>query len=321
MEMSQETLSTEELDEMSSMERYIEVLLEKFPTPITQKELAHETAVTKSAISKIRDRIVLLCDIEVLGYEKKLLLSSKTETFTRLLLFFFSRLKPQVFLKSNYLKSVVKRWNIHEKFKKHLANLSYSDFFNEENTDKIVELVLHNLSIIALPQHFNYHEIKRAKKDVGFLMRFFAYFPVLDNLSSNLDLAIFADEKELIDLLRLRDKVFYFVLHNSLKAIQNWEVVTSIEENNTKKVSIEAYLKVVDYYARKYANDFTSKAAARAKKKGIAFKSKYFEIGAFFKPNNEHHGDICHKGTKEETHLSTPGFGESPLPTHTEKVD
>lgn len=319
--MAQETIFTEELDEMSSMERYIEVLLGKFPRPITQKELAHETSVTKSAISKIRDRIVLLCDVKILGYEKKLLLSSKTETFTKLLLFFFSRLKPQVFLKSNYLKSVVKRWNIHEKLTRHLTNLCYSDFFDEDDTNKIVELILFNLSTIIPPQNFNYHEIKKSKMDVGLLMRFFAYFPVLDNLFSNFDMAIFDDEKELEDLLRLRDKTFYFVLHNSKKALQNWEVVTDIREEDKKKVYVEAYLKVIDYYARKYANDFTSKAATKAQQKGIDFKSKFFKIGVLFKPKKEHHGGICHNGKKEETHPSTPGFGESPLPTNNEKVD
>jgi len=315
-----EKLSIEELDDMSSMERYIEVLLGKFPKPINQKELAKETSVTKSAISKIRDRIVPLCDIEVLGYEKKLLLNSNTETFTKLLFFFFSRLKPQIFLKSNYLKSVVKSWNVHEKLTKHLANLSYSRFFNEDDTNKIVEIIFYNLSTITFPQlHFNYHQIKRAKADAGLLMLFFAYFPVLGNLSSNFDGAIFENEKELNDLLRLRDKAFYFVLHNFKKGFQNWEVVTNIKEDDTKKVYVEAYLKVVDYYARKYANDFTSKAATRAKKKGIGFKSQYFEIGALFKPHNECRGDICHNGTKEETHLSTPGSGESPLPANNRK--
>ena len=285
--MTQETSNLEELGEMSSMEKYIEVLLNKFPTPITQKELAEETFVTKSAISKIRDRIVTLCDIKVLGYEKKLLLSSNAETFTKLSLFFLSRLKLQVFLKSSYLKTIVKSWNVHEKLSNHLANLSYSDFFDENDTNKILEIILHNFSTITLPQpQFNYHDIKRTKMDGGLLMRFFAYFPLLNYLSSNIDTAIFENEKELDDLLKLRDKAFYFILHNFKKTFQNCEVVADIKEDDMKKVYIDAYLKAVDYYARKYFNEFTSIVAKRAKKKGVAFKRQYSEIGALFKPNN-----------------------------------
>jgi len=317
MKMSQKPISIEELDEMTSIERYIEALLDEFPNPITQKELAEKTAVTKSAISKVRSKIVALCNVTVLGYQKKLLLGSDQETFSRLLLFFFNRLKPQVFFKSSYLKSLIKKMDVHNKISKHLANLHYSDYFDEKDTNKFIEIILYNVSAIRLPSpYFRDEMLKRKMDESGFLMRFAAYVPIINDFFSNFEVAIFANDKELIDLLGLRDKVFYFIMHNSERILQDWEVVTDVKDADKKAVYIEAYLKVIDYYVRKFANHFTSKMATRAKEKRIDFESQYSDIGAFFKPSSVHKGDISQMGTKEEIHLSNPGYDESPLPSN-----
>lgn len=281
--MKQSLQTTEQLHEMDAVEKYIEVLLDKFPVPITQTELAEEASVTKSAVSKIRERLVALCDINVLAYEKKLLLSSDSRVFSQLFFFlFFSRLKPEIILKSNYLKSIVKSWNIHEKLSKNLEGLSYDKFFEKADTDKFIEIVLHNLSKIRVQQKFLHSELRKEKmNERGLLLRIFAYFPILEDPFSKIDLALFDEEEEMIHLLRLRDKVFQFIMHNSEKVLRNWEVLQSVE-GKKKDVYLEAYLKAVEHYVRKYIDQFTSKVQEKAKMNGIAFEAEYSEIGSFY---------------------------------------
>jgi len=269
---------------MDAMEKYIEVLLDKFPVPITQTELAEEASVTKSAVSKIRERLVAICDINILAYEKKLLLSSDSRIFTQLFFFlFFNRLKPEIILKGNYLKSIVKSWNIHGKLSKNLEGLSYDKFFEEADTDKFIEIVLYNLSKIKVRQKPLHSELQKKKmNELGLLLRIFAYFPILEDPFSEIDMALFNDEEEMIHLLRLRDKIFQFIMHNSEKVLRNWEVLQNID-GKKKDVYLEAYLKAVEHYVRKYINQFTSKVQKKAEMKRIGFKIQYSEIGNFYR--------------------------------------
>lgn len=317
--MTEENLTAEELDELNSIANYIEILLNKFPNPITQTELAKEASVTKSAISKIREKLVTICDLKFLAYEKKLLLSLDSKIFVKLFFFFvFNRLKPEIILKSNYLKSIVDSWNIHERFSKNFEGLSYREFFEKEDTNKIIEIGLHNLSNIRVPQIFSHSEIRKTKmNELGLLLRILAYFPILEDPFSKIDLAIFDNEEELFHLLRIRDKIFYFIMHNSKKMLRNWEVLQNIDEEN-KDVYLKAYIKAIEHYVRKYANQFNSKVKYKAKKMGIDFKSQYSEIGSFYKATNKLDGDICHSGRKRESHPPNPGSGEISLSNNME---
>jgi hypothetical protein len=269
---------------MDTIERYIEVLLDKFPVPITQTELAEEASVTKSAVSKIRERLVAICDINTLAYEKRLLLSTNSRIFTQLFFFLvFNRLKPEIILKSRYLKLIVKSWDIHGKLSKGLEELSYNEFFEEVDTDKFVEIALYNLSRIRAQQKLPNNELRKKKKmdELGLLLRIYAYFPIIKDPFSEIDLALFNDEEEMIHLLRLRDKIFRFVMHNSEKVLRNWEVLRNVDEEK-KDVYLEAYLKAVEHYVRKYIDQFTSKVQEKAEMKGIGFEVKYSEIGSFY---------------------------------------
>jgi hypothetical protein len=282
--MSEETLADESLNELNSIEKYIEVLLNKFPNSITQTELAKESLVTKPAISKIRDKLVPLCDLKVLGYKKKLLLSSDSETLFKLIFFFFSRMKLHVILGSNYLKFLIKKMNIHEELSKSLENLSYTDFFDEQDTNIFLKILLFNLPKIKPPRFVIDSDLSKSKLDEeGLMVRFIAYFRNLDDIKSNFEIFVFDNEDELINLLRLRDKTYYFVRHNLEKALQNWEVVVEIKNEDKKNVYIEAYLTAIDYYALKIVNQLTEIMVTSAENKGVDFKKQYYAVGSLFK--------------------------------------
>ena len=312
--MSNKTISAKEIDDMTSIERYIEMLLDEYPNAISQTELAQKTEVTKSAISKVRDKVVGFCDLEILGHKKKLLLSLDRATFWKLLFFFVNRLKPQVFFASNYLRAFIEKMDIHRKLSEQLSGLHYSDYFDKDDTNKFIEIALHNLSAIkiARPSHGEMNRTKRG--EVGSLARYAAYIPVINDIISKFDAAIFADEEDLAHLLKLRDKVFYFVIDNAERLLQNWEVLKDIKSKSKKAAYVEAYVRVVDFYMRKFSGDFSSIVAKRAEEAKIEFRKEYFKIGSFFRPGKASKSDISPPGQEKEVYRSNPGFGGSPVP-------
>ncbi|MHA2301984.1 MAG: hypothetical protein ACXACD_13645 [Candidatus Thorarchaeota archaeon] len=287
--MSEEEQSIEELDDLVSIERYIEVLLDKYPISISQTELAKESRVTKSAITRIRKHLATVCNIKVMAVEKKLLLNSDSETFSKLLMFFVvNRLKPQVFFQSRYLKTIIKALNIHEKLSR-IEDSIYAQYFDEPDTNKMIEIVLHNLANIQSQQLYSLASIQRTKTDEkGLMMRLLAYFPILNDPKINF--AIFQTQEELTGLLQLRDKLFFFIKHLALKLFQSWELVQSIKNEEDQNQHVQAYLYVVDYYARKVINQFTDDVVEKAQKLELDFNQEFYEIGAIFQP--EHYGDM-----------------------------
>jgi hypothetical protein len=111
------------------------------------------------------------------------------------------------------------------------------------------------------------------------------------------ELALFNDESELINLLWLRDKVFYFILQNAQAILQQWEVLQATDEAK-RAIYLEAYLKAVEHYALKSVHQFTQDVSEVAKKKAIPFNEEYYQIGALFQPDLN--GDMSYKDVKRE---------------------
>jgi hypothetical protein len=278
--MTSNAISVEEIDEITSVERYIEILLEEYPNAISQKELAEKTAVTKSAISKIREKVVIFCDVKTLGYTKKLLLGQDEATFSKLLVFFINRFKPQVFFRSRYVKAFIENMSIHEKLVNQLEKLSYGEYFEKEDTEIFIQIVLRNLS--RFPQPFLFDGIRHLRsREAKSLVEYAAFVPFIMSFLTNFDMAVFVDKEELIQLLRLRDKVFSFILDNAERYLRNWEVLQDVDARNKKETYVEAYVKVIDYYLRKFSDAFTSSMEKRAGEIGVEFKKNYFDIGSF----------------------------------------
>ena len=278
------------------MEKYISVLLEKYPKAITQAELAEASSVTKSAISKIRDKLVTLCDIKTLAFYKKLVLASDTKMVGKLFFFYvFHRLSPNVFLKSHYLHSLLQKWKIHERLSTDLAKLHYATFFDEKDTNLFITIILYNLTKAPLPSVLFQEDIHKVGMDQkGLMIRMMAYFPIIEDLRSNYDVPEIGTEEDMMALLELRDKVYHFILYHSKQLLPDWEVLENIDNDENKAKYVEAYLQVIDFYVQKYAKTFTSLVEAKAKKNKLPFEKQFYETGKLFKPNIQADSDIYH---------------------------
>jgi hypothetical protein len=169
---------------------------------------------------------------------------------------------------------------IHEKLADQLKKLSYGEYFEKEDTEMFIQIVLRNLS--RSPQPFLFDGIRYLRSyEAESLVEYAAFVPFIMNLFANFDMAVFLDKGELIQLLKLRDKVFSFILDNAKRYLRNWEVLQDVDAKSKKETYVEAYVKVVDYYLRKFSDAFTSSMEKRAGEIGVEFKKDYFDIGGF----------------------------------------
>src|SRR6266571_6606751 len=92
--------------ELTSLTRYITILANKYPNPVTYRELASKARVSKAAISKVRDRLQSICDVKTLAYRRKLVLRTDATTFIRILVAFFTASTPGPLLRTPYVRAL-----------------------------------------------------------------------------------------------------------------------------------------------------------------------------------------------------------------------
>jgi len=274
-------MSGNELEQVKPIVEYLKVLIDSYPKPISQTELARRSNVTKSAISKVRTKLLGFCDQRIGFFDRKLLLKDDTETSSKLLNLFGAEWRFNDFLQSSYAKSIIQKLNIHGRLVEAFKELSYEYYFSKDDTDIIVNIVLNNISSLKFSEEFKSYTKKLSKYKESSR----SIFPVMYIFSeafSKFDVAAFESEAELLNLLRLRDKFYSFVLDNSEKILRKWDFVISkkIEEQD---IYINVYKETITYFLLKYMQDFTNKIRQKAKEKKLDFREEYGTIGALWK--------------------------------------
>lgn len=272
-----------EMSALKPLIRYLEVLVRQYPKPITQSELAHESKVTKSAVSKVRDNLLRLCDMRVLAFEKKMVLKTDSKTFGEIFNLFLIESKIDAFFTSSYAKGVIEKMKIHERLAKQLKSFSYSEYFNQEDTDWAANIVLRNISSFKFEgETFKLftHAIKGYENRD--LTQFGPYVQLITKSAMNPDIAVFENEEELIKTLKLRDKVYSFITDNISQFLESLEIIKNIKDPKKRSQYIEVYSETVTYILNKISEEVTQQIQAKCVMKKIPFLPEYSKIGAFF---------------------------------------
>ena len=271
-----------ELDALRPLLKYFEVLIDEYPNPISQTELAEKSSVTKSAVSKIRGELKHFCDMRVLAFQRKLLLKSDNETFGKLFGLFFLELKFQRFLRSNYTRHLIEKMKIHEKLIK-AKGLDYGRFFDKEDTNLIIEIILRNIVSYQIDKDTqDQFKALLKMKEEGAIIQVFPVMQIFWNIISNFDVGVFESEDELLKILRLRDKFFAFSKFIAGKIINEWAVVKRIEDCQKKANYFEAYMEAIEYFLTSILSKVTESIRKAAKEKRIPFDESYSEIGKLY---------------------------------------
>ena len=262
--------------EFEGLINYVDVLIESFPKPITRKELAERMGVSKAAVTKISDRLLKLCNKNALIFSHKLILQTD-ETYWKLLyLYFFSQKLPQ-FVLSNYGLEIVRLFNIHSKISAQVKE--YPDYFSEKDTENMIKVLLHNLKNAQMVNKF---KTNLGDPQLRVMLLSMNYMATLGTLLQDFDLPVETTE-DLINVLTIRDKVFYFAKHMIIKRLSEVSIMASLSEAE-KRTYLEVYSGTIDFYLKRLLAIFTDLAAQVAKKRKLEFSEEYKIIGNFYKP-------------------------------------
>jgi hypothetical protein len=189
--------------DLTPLVRYFAILANKYPRPLSNKELAQYARVSKAAISKVRDRLYEVCDDRWLGRRRRLLLRIDTESAVKIFLAFLfaGQLKPLV--KSPYGKAIVAKWveGYYHKIGKSLPELR--QFFDTDDAIFVSDLLATALAdSVAHLDFLTLEKLDAAGAQstiVGYLVI------VMNELGPNLQRCI-TDEATLEKTLVIRDK-------------------------------------------------------------------------------------------------------------------
>lgn len=257
--------------EFESLINYIDVLIESFPKPITRKELAQKTGVSRAAITKVGDRLLKLCDKNALVFGRKLILL-KDETCWKLFYVYFFRQRLPQFILSNYGLEIVKLFDIHGKISAQVKE--YPDYFTEKDTETMIKVLLHNLKNVQILNEFKANLVDPQLRVMIMSMN---YMATLGNLVKGFDLPIETAE-DLTNILAIRDKAFFFLKHMIIKRLKEASIMNTLTENEKRKY-LEVYSGTADFYLKRLLGGFTDLVGRVAKRRSLEFKKEYEKVG------------------------------------------
>jgi hypothetical protein len=260
----------EDPHEYEPLVKYIDVLIESFPKPITRKDLAKKTDVSTAAITKVGDRLLKLCDRNVLVFDRRLILL-KDETYWKLFSVYFFRQRLPQFILSNYGLEIIRLFDIHGKISAQVKE--YPEYFTEKDTETMIRLFLHNVKNLKVLNEFKANMVDPQLRVMLLSMN---YATALGNLLQRFDLPIETSE-DLTNILTIRDKVFHFSKHMIIKRLKEASIMSTLSETE-KENYLEVYTGTVDFYLKRLLNIFTDLIAKVAKRKNLEFKEEYKTI-------------------------------------------
>lgn len=262
--------------EFEGLINYLDVLIESFPKPITRKELAERTGVSKAYITKISDRLLKLCNKNALIFGRKLILQTD-ETYWKLFFVYFFRQRLPKFILSNYGLEIVKLFKVHSKISAQVKE--YPEYFSEKDTEAMIRIFLHNLKNLRMVNEFKTNMVDPQLRVMLLSMN---YMATLETLLQGFDLPVETSE-DLINMLTIRDKVFCFAKHMIIKRLKEASIMNTLSETE-KAVYLEVYSGTVDFYLKRLLAVFTDLAGQVAKSRNLEFNEEYKIVGNFYKP-------------------------------------
>lgn len=224
--------------------KYLEILVDSYPEPIRAIELADKTDHTKAAISKIRDRLLQLCDKNRMVFEKGFVLSESSNLIPQIFIVFLAHGKHRRFLRSRFFRALINPKKIYN------AIATEYPLFGERFTLEETEFLIHKLveTIENLPE-----------RDFKFLLKLLSTkkpnkilqlksLESIQPIIKKLEFA-FNSKEELLIAITIRDK-FFFMMRDFLWAyIEGMEILKK-QDSITRKNYISVYKNTIDFYLK-----------------------------------------------------------------------
>lgn len=187
------------------------------------------------------------------------------------------------YVTSQYVRNVIENVDLHKKISEGLKELSYSNFFSEDDTQWIIELFFRNLK----SSDFSDEWVKEGRLDVvsSLIIRFIPRLQNILDVFLHFDLTHFNSEEELIKTLAIRDKILAFVEKNFEKVAKKIDTIqkTAANWNEDEEKFIDVYKKTGMYLLSEHMLRQTERIKNKAKEHNIEFKEEYNSPGSMLK--------------------------------------
>lgn len=273
---------------LASVIRYVEALWNKYPNPITRVELAKSTGVSKAAITKVKDKIFDVCQVEALARNSKFVLRKDLNTINTVFLTSLLSGRLSSFLQSPYLLAVLSDRKVLKKFEEAIP--SYREYFTEQDSILFINLLLKIASKATLYiKEEAINDIEWSFENEQYAFTFFssAVLKFLRELDND-RLAELFEEIDVRTLLILRDKLYFLVTNLVQQIIPSLGIVSRIENEKLKKTYIAVYQDTFNYYLRIFFENLTGifiRTLEKSDKGNVSIED--MRIGNFFQPRRD----------------------------------
>lgn len=265
---------------------YLGVLMENYPSGVTQGQLAKLSSVTPSAVSKTRDKLLSLCDVNTFAFKSRLVLNpdlSVLEIALRELLKRRNYLSAIWFLSSPYGERVITQSDIHERISNKIP--LYRFLFSKEESELAVRIILRYIRSFRQPRPDvkKTEEALKTFQSLGFLgpngeSYLFSVLLGSELREKEFDWPI-ETESELLTFIGLRDKIFHILKFLIIQFTEGLSIMRRLETEKEKHRYREVYDETIDFYLRKVFALVTDSLKSSAGKSGLPFPDEYRKIG------------------------------------------
>lgn len=241
------------------LEKYLSILVDSYPEPIRSSELAKKTGHSKAAISKIRSRLLQLCDTKLMRLEKGFVLSQNFSMFPSFFIVFLTHGNHQKFLSSRFFKSIINGKLIHAK----IAPLFplYAQKFTEDDTSFLINKAVEMLENLPSEDFRFLSRLISSKKPASLLT--LNTLNEIQSITKNLRFT-FNNAEEVVKTVYLRDKFFFLIREILWAMIENMEILKKQDEKSRELYRF-VYKDTIDFYLRHVFQQFDESLLAAGK--------------------------------------------------------
>lgn len=290
------------LEHIEPIIKYLKVLVEEYPKPINQTEIAQRAGVSKALVSRYRKNIQVFCDLETMAYKKKYILKEDDDTFT---VVFVSSLMyddysfVQSLLKSTYFDKLISIEKTYEYLSSSLNNYYFKNYFSFDDVNWIF-MHLKKL-IISFNDEYDaeYYDNKDERNEeydlttLEFLrlildarkkgrenaLTFLIIDKIIKLSSFIIDINnMFISENIFFHIFDIRDKIYNLIIYNMQHNPTYLDEIIKdldIEDKKDYKCAIKGMEIILKYSVDKIFANFTESIFSEAENKNIIIDPQY----------------------------------------------
>lgn len=228
-----------------SLKRYLSILINEYPHSIKASQLSHLAGVTKASVTKVRQRLLSLCNTKEAASKRSFVLKSDVETFFKIFMVFALTGSHREFFISKYVRLTLLSERTHDALSSNIPN--YGDYFDMHDTHFILERILDFMMELDPPLVVKF--LKSLITDSQHAIP----IQVITEMESMLPFVLNAkSEAEFMELMKLRDKFFFLIRGLLWAEIEQLGIIKSKDYSERAKYAY-VYKDTVDYYLRSFS--------------------------------------------------------------------